>query len=677
MKRFMIFALIAALLIASSYASAEDEAVLPLPELMQALRDAGRETENIFAYDVYMNGDTPETAAFLVQAGDTAQLTVLEAGEDGAWHITGRNDTIPASFITRAALETYTLFDEEYVKLELHKYIPSYAFHVPDTELYYLSLDFRRTPEGDWMLDFVRDIPTEEAEEGRCPCHILAYRDDGWEFYFSEDIMDENGWWGDSSETILKKVVPTEEMTPYTDLSQIEVPAFLSYLHAMAPTEYEHAPRNGPDIALPLVTPVFYPDDPERKAPDDVYYNPEGGVYYHADPECPSVSPKYLPLVRIPDDELGSARFMYLQPCPFCVMTHSPSQNPVPTDSPSSSPATMDASSSVYAEDDIVMPLPELMQALRDAGRETENILAYDVYMNGDTPETAVFLVQAGDTAQLTVLEAGEDGVWHITGRNDTIPASIITDAGLDLMDGPVSAHTHSGREWIKLETKKYIPLYSIGEANIMLGYFSLDFQRTSEGNWTLCLVCDIPFEETEERRCPYHMLGFTDGSWEYRFYEEIMDDAGRWDRSEMILRKTVPAEEMSPYTEMSKLDVPAFLAFLRKLVPQEYEHAQRHSDTATVPPTAAPASVSDDPAGKGQDTVYYNPMGGRYYHADSECSSAAPAYRPLTPIPADELNSERFRVLQPCPHCAMPGSTSPSPAPTDAPSGTNAEKAS
>ena len=80
MKRFMIFALIAALLIASSYASAEDEAVLPLPELMEALRDAGREAENILAYDVYMNGDTLETAMFLVQSGDTAQLTERNRG---------------------------------------------------------------------------------------------------------------------------------------------------------------------------------------------------------------------------------------------------------------------------------------------------------------------------------------------------------------------------------------------------------------------------------------------------------------------------------------------------------------------------------------------------------------------------------------------------------------------
>ena len=228
----------------------------------------------------------------------------------------------------------------------------------------------------------------------------------------------------------------------------------------------------------------------------------------------------------------------------------------------------------------------------------------------------------------------------------------------------------NAGKDRIRLEVHKYIPSYTLDEPNAEQYYLSLDFQKTSEGDWTLYLVCDVPYEDAEEGRCPYHqLLDFPASGWEYRFYEEIMDDAGGWDRSEMILRKAVSAEEMSPYTEMSKLDVPALLVFLRKLAPEEYEHTLLpERGPATVPPTAAPASVPDNPAGKGQDTVYYNPMGGRYYHADSECSSVAPAYRPLTPIPVDDLSSERFKVLQPCPHCAMPGSSSPSPAPTDAP---------
>ena len=64
MKRFMIIALIAALLIASTHAFAEDDAVLPLPELMQALRDAGRETENILAYDVFIMEIRPKPRCF-------------------------------------------------------------------------------------------------------------------------------------------------------------------------------------------------------------------------------------------------------------------------------------------------------------------------------------------------------------------------------------------------------------------------------------------------------------------------------------------------------------------------------------------------------------------------------------------------------------------------------------
>ena len=337
--------------------------------------------------------------------------------------------------------------------------------------------------------------------------------------------------------------------------------------------------------------------------------------------------------------------------------------------------ALLIASSCASAEDEAVLPLPELMQALRDAGRETEPVLACDVDWDGDTPEAALFLIQAGDTVQLTVLEAGEDGAWHITGRNDTIPASMIASPSPELTDGTFPVLIAVVKDRIRLELHKYIPSYTLGEPNAEQYYLSLDFQKTPEGDWALYCVCDVPFEDAKEGRCPYHLLGFIDGGWEYMFYEEIMDDVGWWDRSEMILRKTIPAEEMSPYTEMSKLDVPALLVFLRKLAPEEYEHAPRHSDIATVPPTAAPASVSDVPVGKGQDTVYYNPMGGRYYHADSECSSVAPAYRPLTPIPADELSSEKFRILQPCPHCAMPDSPSPSPAPTDAPSGTNAGK--
>ena len=94
-KRFFAV-LITALLLVSCHVSAESAEYDEWPKLIQVLQDAGRETGNILASEVYPM-DTPETAVFLVQAGDTAQLTVLEAEKNGAWQITGQNDTIPVS----------------------------------------------------------------------------------------------------------------------------------------------------------------------------------------------------------------------------------------------------------------------------------------------------------------------------------------------------------------------------------------------------------------------------------------------------------------------------------------------------------------------------------------------------------------------------------------------------
>ena len=77
MKRILAAALAAALTFAYWSAFAEDTEFESRAELLEALREAGRETENILARDVYPRGDTPEAAVFLVRAGDTAQLTAV------------------------------------------------------------------------------------------------------------------------------------------------------------------------------------------------------------------------------------------------------------------------------------------------------------------------------------------------------------------------------------------------------------------------------------------------------------------------------------------------------------------------------------------------------------------------------------------------------------------------
>ena len=49
-----------------------------------------------------------------------------------------------------------------------------------------------------------------------------------------------------------------------------------------------------------------------------LYYNADGGSYYHADPECSAVNAKYLPMASFTYGELGMAPYSSLLPCLKC-----------------------------------------------------------------------------------------------------------------------------------------------------------------------------------------------------------------------------------------------------------------------------------------------------------------------------------------------------------------------
>lgn len=49
------------------------------------------------------------------------------------------------------------------------------------------------------------------------------------------------------------------------------------------------------------------------------HYNPNGGIHYHADPECPSVNSRYLPMQTFPRTDIGKEPYGRLTPCPYCV----------------------------------------------------------------------------------------------------------------------------------------------------------------------------------------------------------------------------------------------------------------------------------------------------------------------------------------------------------------------
>ncbi len=76
---------------------------------------------------------------------------------------------------------------------------------------------------------------------------------------------------------------------------------------------------------VPLKTKVLIWDDSERPIPYpaedtlELYYNPNGGKYYHADRNCSSIRSSLLPLKGIvPYAELDSTEFSYLTPCSRC-----------------------------------------------------------------------------------------------------------------------------------------------------------------------------------------------------------------------------------------------------------------------------------------------------------------------------------------------------------------------
>jgi hypothetical protein len=50
-----------------------------------------------------------------------------------------------------------------------------------------------------------------------------------------------------------------------------------------------------------------------------LYYNPEGGKYYHSVADCPDVRKKYLPLTAFPYSELENAKYTDLAPCAACA----------------------------------------------------------------------------------------------------------------------------------------------------------------------------------------------------------------------------------------------------------------------------------------------------------------------------------------------------------------------
>ncbi len=90
----------------------------------------------------------------------------------------------------------------------------------------------------------------------------------------------------------------------------------LQQFGAPAP-EATEAPAVEEAVTLPDV--IDMPAEAAEEAAPTCFYNPEGGTYYHADANCPVISPKYRDaLVEVPLADMGAEPYAALLPCTFC-----------------------------------------------------------------------------------------------------------------------------------------------------------------------------------------------------------------------------------------------------------------------------------------------------------------------------------------------------------------------
>ena len=93
-------------------------------------------------------------------------------------------------------------------------------------------------------------------------------------------------------------------------------------------------------LMLTLCSAAFAEAKVDASAEEDetayVYYNFNngGGRFYHADPECPTVSPDWWPLTPIPFDEINSEAYRNLLPCVICEAPDRPPFDVEPTEEP-------------------------------------------------------------------------------------------------------------------------------------------------------------------------------------------------------------------------------------------------------------------------------------------------------------------------------------------------------
>lgn len=126
-----------------------------------------------------------------------------------------------------------------------------------------------------------------------------------------------------------------------------------------------------------------------------------------------------------------------------------------------------------------------------------------------------------------------------------------------------------------------------------------------------------------------------------------ILEYEGNWS----IAVTYIPYPEKIAY--VSAILIPAFDAPLTNpfiTTPEIYQEDALIALSLSEPPLSEP----EEPDGNDDTTlVYYNPNGGKYYHADPCCPRVDSTYWPLSPVSMERLNSDKsFSKLLPCSVC-------------------------
>lgn len=115
---------------------------------------------------------------------------------------------------------------------------------------------------------------------------------------------------------------PQGDPTPYWDISYRETTVDESGAHPYLFNVHLSVTDGSHELAVRMSG--WDEIVPDIKFTPILHYNSLGGKYFHADPECATVSPEYLPLEAFNKQMLTETPYRKLKPCFECVLTREP-----------------------------------------------------------------------------------------------------------------------------------------------------------------------------------------------------------------------------------------------------------------------------------------------------------------------------------------------------------------